>query len=164
MFIGHLPSGYLLYRYCKKKWGNSTNKTLTSALLGSIFPDFDMLYFYLVDNRAHLHHSYWTHIPIYWFLCHLLISLILIVKRKCLFNLTNIFFIAIYIHLLLDSMVGGILWLYPFSNNYLSLFIVPAVYEPWVLNFIFHWTFTFEIALVSFSILFLIKNETKNIK
>lgn len=158
MFIGHLPSGYLLYRYCKYKWDGDTSKFLIAALLGSVFPDFDMFYFYLVDNRMHSHHSYWIHIPFYWFLCHLLITLILITISRHLINLANVFFIAIYIHLLLDSVAGGILWLYPFSSEYFSLFVVPSVYSSWILNFLLHWTFAFELVLVALSVRFLLKS------
>ncbi|VTR68827.1 hypothetical protein DESC_720205 [Desulfosarcina cetonica] len=25
-----------------------------------------MIYFYIFDHRQHHHHTYWTHIPLYW--------------------------------------------------------------------------------------------------
>ncbi len=68
MIIGHLPLGYLSIKVFPAKLINISNKKIFMlvGLSGSIAPDLDMIYFYLVDNRQHHHHTYWTHIPFYW--------------------------------------------------------------------------------------------------
>ena len=52
------------------------------------------------------------------------------------------------LHFALDSIVGGISWLYPFIDYDLSLFTVPATHDFWVWSFVFHWTFLLEIAVI----------------
>ncbi|MNE81945.1 hypothetical protein D3C80_1786290 [compost metagenome] len=51
------------------------------------------------------------------------------------------------LHLLLDSFVGDIWWLAPFVDQPFALFSVPAVFKPWWLNFILHWSFAVELAI-----------------
>jgi len=125
MFIAHLPAGYLLAKLFKIEQTKETlsEKTIISlALIGSVLPDFDLIYFYLFDNRQHLHHSYWTHIPVYWVLIYVsAMTLSQIIKHKKLFYISTILFCCIILHLILDTMVGGILWLYPFSKDSVSL-------------------------------------------
>jgi hypothetical protein len=52
------------------------------------------------------------------------------------------------IHMLLDSLVGDIWWFAPFIDKPYSLFTVPALYKPWWINFIFHWSFAVELGIV----------------
>ena len=69
MFLAHMPAGYMASKFLLSQFQLDISKTkwlLLLGLLGSIFPDLDMLYFYLIDNRQHGHHSYLTHIPFYW--------------------------------------------------------------------------------------------------
>jgi inner membrane protein len=54
----------------------------------------------------------------------------------------------VLLHLVLDTVAGGIRWLWPFSDVELALTTVRARYHPWVLNFVLHWTFALEVALV----------------
>ena len=54
-------------------------------------------------------------------------------------------------HLLLDTIVGDIYWRAPFAYEATSLFVVPALYHPWWLNFILHWSFAFELALLAWA-------------
>ncbi len=147
MLIAHLPAGYIctkkLQKVCK------TKKYLWIGLFASILPDLDIFYFYFIDLRQHLHHSYWIHRPFYWLLimCTVFVALFLF-KQKELHKLSIIFFANIFLHLFLDTVVGQIEWLYPFSEQSYYLFYVPSVYNFWVYNFIFHWTFLFEIGLI----------------
>ena len=75
MFIAHLPAGYLLTRFVVVKRGMAHIPSfqyrtfMALGLIGSLLPDVDMLYFYLIDNRQHLHHGYWTHIPLSGLCC-----------------------------------------------------------------------------------------------
>ncbi len=154
MFISHLPAGYILTKKLQDKL--ETKKYLWLGLVASVFPDLDMIYFYLIDNKQHLHHDYWIHIPFYWVL--LMIASLLgakIFKQKNLFKVFVIFYANIFLHLFLDTIVGKINWLYPFSETSFSFFEVPAVYDYWVYNFVWHWTFLFEVGLFVYFIILL---------
>lgn len=161
MFIGHLPAGYLLTK--KIQSALKTNHFLWVGLLASILPDVDLVYFYFVDHAQSLHHGYWTHIPFYWLMmfCVALLATSFL-KEKNYRNLVLIFFANIFMHLFLDTIVGKVQWFYPFSNVDVYFFEVPAAHGWWVLNFIFHWTFLFEIGLVSWAMINSCRRLNKN--
>lgn len=125
---------------------------MTLGMAASVLPDLDLFYFYLIDGRQTLHHEYWTHIPIFWVALfglavlitpwvrgpgrgHKLLGIAFIVSMNALF------------HLALDTVAGGIAWLYPYSTASYVLVEIPAVHGWWVWNFILHWTFALEIAV-----------------
>jgi len=58
-----------------------------------------------------------------------------------------VFFAAILLHLILDSIGGGILWAAPVNDHLYTLVTVPATHGHWVTNFILHWTFLAELAI-----------------
>ena len=157
MIIGHLPSGYilskLLVRYTSGQRQNITF-FIAAGVLGGITPDFDMLYFYLVDNRQHHHHTYWPHWPIIWF-CLLALTAIwyCVVDNKTNALRGLVFAAGGILHLLLDSIVGDIWWLAPIVDQPYALFTVPAIYDPWWLNFILHWSFALEVMVVLWAVL-----------
>ena len=66
--------------------------------------------------------------------------------------LALIFSINGFIHMLLDSIVGDIWWLAPVIDQPYALFTVEAVYKPWWLNFILHWSFALEILVFFWAI------------
>ena len=148
MFIAHLPVGYLVSRHLLMLMPIPNNLVIygwTAGLLGAIAPDFDLFYFYLIDQQQHHHHQYWSHIPIFWVT---LIVLSTILFSKC----THAFYLFLFsingfIHLVLDTVVGDIWWLYPFDNQLVAFFQVEAHLKPWWLNFIFHWSFLLELGL-----------------
>jgi len=148
MFIGHIPAGYITTRAIQKKHHVKTGLLL--GLIASVLPDIDLIYFYLFDHQSTLHHSYWTHIPFYWLLilAVTVLAALIFKKLKKVGPFILIFFSNIFLHLFLDTIVGKIEWLYPFSTQSFSFFEVPAVYSWWVLNFVFHWTFLFEIGVI----------------
>jgi len=150
MFIAHLPAGYLLSRQILKSERDKLNylRFLSVGLIASIAPDFDLAYFYLIDNRQHPHHSYWTHIPIFW----VGIYALLVYPVYRLFNrlgvkLLSLFLICGLLHMVLDSIASGIKWLYPFNTDYHGIWRIPSVYDWWVANYLFHWTFVLEIVI-----------------
>lgn len=148
MFLGHLPAGYLLSTFSVRKWKLS-KYALWSGLLGSIFPDFDLLYFYLIDGRQTLHHEYWTHLPSAWAIIACVgFVLLFLIKKKHWFSIWFLFIVNIFVHLILDTIAGGVLWLYPFSSRSFQLFFIPSLHGFWVWNFVLHWTFLFEIILI----------------
>ena len=148
MFIGHLPAGYLCTRALIRHSAAPAQRghLLRAGLVCSVLPDLDMLYFYLVDEQQHLHHAYWTHLPFFW-LCLFGLAVLLAGAggARRLLPLLLVGAANIMLHLILDTLVGGVRWLSPLSDAWLTLVEVPARYEPWVLNFILHWTFGLEL-------------------
>ena len=156
MFIAHLPAGYLWTR-SQLNWLNVHPKSNPSAkyyvffgLLCSVLPDFDLLYFYLIDHRQHEHHTYWTHIPLFWIAISLsLYAIGKFVLRKNLVALCLILIGNTWLHLFLDTVAGGIYWLYPLSETKYRIFVITARFDWWVWNYIIHWTFLFELLIIS---------------
>jgi inner membrane protein len=147
MFIAHIPAGYILTKKLQKYF--KSTKYLALGLVASVLPDLDLLYFYLVDNRQNLHHGYWVHIPFYWLIiaAFTFSGAYLFGKKKYLIPAV-IFFACIFLHMVLDSFVAGVQWLFPITEKSFYLFTVPAVYDWWVWNFFFHWTFLLEVAIL----------------
>ncbi len=152
MIFGHLPAGYLCSNFLLKFREIPKEKRDTLMLLGligSIAPDLDMFYFYLVDHRQHWHHTYFTHWPSFWLS---VISLGIIagwgLRNRFLANGGVIVGVNGLLHLVLDTHIGRIRWLEPFSDRWVYFWNVPPLYHPKVLNFVFHWTFVFEVGLV----------------
>jgi inner membrane protein len=144
VILANLPAGYLTGR----AMGARRGLVLWAALLGGVFPDFDMFWFHLVDQRSVHHHRYWVHIPGFWALVALIALPLIRLMRPAFFVPACAFLAAIAVHLVLDSVGGGILWLWPFSDQLYSLITVPATQSHWVLSFIFHWSFLAEIVII----------------
>lgn len=142
MFIGHLPAGYVLSR------AFSDRRAQAAVLIGSVLPDADLLYFYTLSDRAVVHHEYWTHIPAFWLLVCGVTWIALQLTGSAYRIYVAPLLVGILLHLCLDSIAGSVLWFAPFSEAKVTLVHVPALYSPWVLNFIFHWTFLLELAVI----------------
>ncbi len=158
MFIAHLPAGYIVSKLLlnKKNVPKVNHKALLIAgMLGAVFPDIDMLYFYLLDNRQHHHHQYFTHYPIVWLTLLFGALLWKILKPNSIKSLLMMLFAFNgFIHLCLDTIVGDIWWLAPFVDQPFALFTVPALYNPWWLNFFLHWSFALEVIICLGAIVF----------
>lgn len=116
-----------------------------AAIVGAVLPDVDLLFFYFVDDRAIHHHRYWMHVPFFW---AVIASVTLpVVWTSRLRPVAVAFFAAILMHLLLDSIGGGIMWLAPFNTELVELVTVPPTQSHWVLSFVLHWTFLFEVLI-----------------
>lgn len=151
MIIGHAPAGYITAKLLLQHFiwrGVSPRKFLMVGIFGALAPDLDMFYFHLIDHRQHHHHSYVSHFPILW-LGLLVISWLWMRHRisSKAASLAFVFCLSGFIHLILDSIVGDIWWFAPFIDRPFAMFTVPALYQPWWLNFIFHWSFALELAL-----------------
>lgn len=162
MFIAHLPAGYLLSEGFR---GLPMRGVVPVALLGSIFPDLDLIYFYTIDNRQHHHHSYWIHFPLVWGgLLAAAVVWFYFRRQSRLAALFLVFSASGFLHLLLDTVVGDIPWLAPFSMKFYHLSEVQAVYKPWWLNFILHWSFLLEVLIVAAAVVLFVKRRKQACK
>jgi inner membrane protein len=141
MLTAHLPSGYIAGRMVPP----GIVAAMPVALVASVLPDVDMIWFHFVDNGAIHHHRYWVHIPAFW-LAVAVVALPLLALRGYLAT-GLVFFGVILLHLLLDTLSGGILWAAPFNEKLYALVEVPANYSHWIVSFMLHWTFLAELAI-----------------
>lgn len=151
MMIAHLPSGYILATSLLKRRPNavaSASAVVTAGIIGALMPDFDMLYFHLIDHRQTHHHKYFTHWPIVWLTLTAISALwSSLAKQSKAAMLSLVVCLGGVLHMVLDSFVGDIWWLAPFMDQPFAMFTVPARFKPWWLNFILHWSFAVELAI-----------------
>ena len=145
MITAHLPSGYVLAR--SAKWSGAV---MAAALVGAVWPDLDLLFFYFVDNRAFHHHRYWVHVPAF----ALGVSAVLWAFAGRFRPLALAFGAGWCLHILLDAPVGGIMWLWPLSDRLMVLVEVPPTQPHWVASFILHWSFAAELAVWAMAVSF----------
>ena len=157
MFIGHVPAGYLL----TKAWLRRTNEAirrdrplLLVGLAASVAPDLDLFWFYFVDRRRHVHHAYWTHLPAFWLAGIGMVAIVLAIVRasRAPWLALAIAGSNILLHLFLDTIAGGVEWLWPLRSTEYVFVRVPARFNPWYLNFLLHWTFGLELLLLLLAI------------
>ncbi|MES2985241.1 MAG: metal-dependent hydrolase [Pseudomonadota bacterium] len=149
MFIAHMPAGYLLTRYIQRKTGNQSRHVMWFGLIASIFPDIDLLYFFLVDRRSTEHHHYVTHLPLAWLALGATAWLVMsILKERRYLIFLGVALANLMLHMVLDSIAATIYWLAPFSNVGVDLINVTAHYDWWVWSFVLHWTFMLEILII----------------
>ncbi len=155
MFFGHLPAGYIctkgILKIIPSKYLDyiEPDRLMTACLVASVMPDFDMFYFYIFDNRQHHHHSYWPHLPVVWLCVFVVCMLFSVFTKKVRAGVYTLAISAnIFLHLFLDTIAGDIKWLYPFSSKFIVFFHVPDDYGWWIWNFLFHWTFFLELAVI----------------
>lgn len=156
MITAHLPAGYLLATA-----GNIRGFVAFGArLLGSIFPDFDLIWFYLIDNRQFHHHLYWVHIPGFWLpLAAALYGAAYLAGQRVPAPV-GWFLCGIALHIALDSVVGGVAWLWPVNNTIYTMMTVPASQPHWLLSFVLHWTFMLELLVwAAFGVLWFSKRR-----
>ena len=145
MIVGHLPAAYLVYKAVAPRC--LMPLAFAAGMAGAVFPDIDMLWFYLVDNRQHHHHEYLTHRPMVWLgllaLCFAIVRVMRLPQGVVLVS----FCAGGLIHMVCDSYTGSILWFWPFSDWSYALVTVQPTHSHWLLSFLAHWTFKVEIAL-----------------
>jgi inner membrane protein len=139
VITAHLPSGYVMARL----WPQPG--VMAAALVGAVAPDLDIFWFYFVDGGTIHHHLYWPHLPFVWALVALVV--IPTLWRSRFQQPALAFFAAILIHLLLDTIAGGIAWAAPFDMTLLSWVTVPAAYSHWIVSFLLHWTILLELGV-----------------
>lgn len=164
MFLAHLPAGYLLAKTIRARVPGA-RAVMAAALLGSITPDLDLLYFYTLDARQHHHHSYWTHYPAVWLALMLAAWGISHLKRWRAEGVWLFIFSGSgLLHILLDGIVGDIPLFAPWSMRFYALAEVPARMHPWWLNFLMHWSFLLELLtmMLAAGVMFSIREKKKD--
>ena len=147
MITAHSPSGYVLGRL----WP-AAPLVLPAALIGAVLPDFDLIWFYLVDDRAVHHHRYWVHVPAFWaMVAGISLPLVALLARRYLLAAAA-FFAALILHVSLDTISGDIMWRWPWSDQFTHLVTIPARWDNWVLNFVLHWVFALELVIWALAI------------
>lgn len=147
MLTAHLPAGYVLAH----AFDRNKRALWAATMIGSVLPDFDLLFFYFVDGRSVHHHRYWVHVPAFWAVCAIgVLPILWVIERlRVLLAPALVFLAAILLHLVLDTISGGILWAAPFSDQLFTLVTVPATQHHWILSFLLHWTFVLELLIWS---------------
>lgn len=154
MFIAHLPAGYLATRLIIDRRSPPRplrRRLLVLGMIASVLPDLDLLWFYLVSDRRQVHHAYLPHLPLAWITVFAAAALVLWMRRTGGPAWLGLLVVAanILLHQLLDTIAGGIRWLWPFSRTEFVMSHVEARYQPWYLNFVLHWTFAVEVAIAA---------------
>ncbi|HST61714.1 MAG TPA: metal-dependent hydrolase [Longimicrobium sp.] len=129
----------------------SRRRLMALGLLASVLPDFDLAWFFLVDDQRHVHHAYLTHKPGAWLIALGIAALVLRMRRagRTAWLALAVFGTNVMLHLVLDSTAGGIRWLWPASEAEFALSHPPARHQPWYLNFVLHWTFALEVLITA---------------
>ena len=134
MHYAHLPAGYITSKLLFKEFDKSPvkfNRFAFWGMVGAVAPDFDLIYYYLVDHKDHHHHGYFTHFPFFW-LCFFCISLIWMRIDNSQHQSPSLAFIFSFngfIHMILDTIVGCLWWLEPFMK--MDQPIALEQYIPW---------------------------------
>ena len=143
MITAHLPTGYVAARL-----GRITRRAPFWALMaGSGFPDLDLIWFYLIDDRAFHHHNYWVHIPGFWLALAIVTLPLIRMLRPALMPVALAFLAGIAVHLALDTIAGSVAWGWPFTDHLFEFVTVPATHANWIVSFLTHWTFAFELSI-----------------
>ncbi len=146
MLIAHLPAGYVIGSLARRM-APDARSVMLAALAGSVAPDFDIAWFWFVDNGGVHHRTYPTHWPLMWAaLAAFLIPLVTLAARRWKVAVA-VFFLAVLSHMILDSVAAPMHWLMPFDDRAVELVRIPATYSHWILSFMLHWTFALEIGI-----------------
>lgn len=150
MFVAHLPAGYLLTRRIARR---PSAWQWAVGLGASVLPDLDLVRFYLFDHRRVPHHAYGTHEPLWWALVAIpSFGAAWLQRSREGALMVAVFFGNVFGHLALDTVVGRIRWLAPFSERSFAFVTVPAVHGWWVWSFVLHWTFLVEVVITACAI------------
>ena len=169
MFIAHLPAGYMISKgmvalnHLRHLAQRAKRRLIVAGMIGAIFPDIDLLYFYFLDNRQHNHHSYWTHLPVFWVITKLIWMTLFWRSSRAWFWPGVVFGVSALGHMVLDSTAGGIRWIYPLSLEYFRLTHVQAGQGWWVMNFVLHWTIWLELVIVGIAGMMYLRSRREHV-
>lgn len=160
MLIAHAPAGYIISRLLAPRFealGARYRVFVAWGMLGAVAPDLDLLWYLFVDHKRHDHHSYLTHWPLTWLLA-MFLSWLWLRRRPATGALALSFSLGGFSHLVLDSVVGGIRWLAPFSDQaYVMANPSQDFLALWWFYFLFHWSFKLELGITLAALLYWLK-------
>lgn len=139
-----------------RRLGNATvapSAFILAAMVGAVAPDFDLAYFYLVDDRMTPHRQYLTHWPLLWLSLAAVCAGWLHRAPSNVARLLLVFCLGGVLHLILDSIAGRIWWFAPFVDQSYTLVAVPARFKPWWLNFMLHWSAASELVICAWALI-----------
>ncbi len=154
MFIAHLPAAYLLGTVLKRRWPQAMTPAAWAALLlASIAPDLDLLYFYGFSDRGFNHHIYPPHVPMVWLVTSVLGGLCLRAGPARWRTAWAVPWAMVstgwWLHLVLDTVAGGIWWLWPWvTTPYVLMPIFPRRFDNAWLNMLSHPLMAIEVMVV----------------
>ena len=123
---------------------------IAAGMFGGILPDFDFIYHIFIDSARTPHHSYFTHLPLFW---AALLGVALLASRIERFRriapVAVLLCASALLHLVCDTLTGTVYWLAPFNATGFNVFKVADVNIWWVNNYMYHWTFLIEIGIVT---------------
>lgn len=148
MLIAHLPAGYLAASAALRRVPPAQRRlALGAALVGSVLPDADLVYFYGVDSSVH-HHALPTHWPLLWLAVLGVSALLFAITDRAGVGVAGVALsLAALLHIALDTVAGSVRWLAPFSDHATTLVTVPPTHSSWIVSFVTHWTFGVELAI-----------------
>lgn len=166
MFIAHLPAGWMATTTMLRGRtvdARARGRLMALGLAASVLPDLDLVWFFTVDQQRHVHHAYLTHKPGAWLVAFAVAALAMgmLRVRRTAWLAPGALAANVMLHLALDTMAGGIRWLWPFSEAELVLSRVAARHEPWWLNFVLHWTFALEVAIAAAALAWWMRDRTR---
>ena len=130
----HFAAGYLTEKLSLELLGSvyahsQQTKFLYLGIAASLFPDVDILFFFLQTHgfavgtqKGINHRSYITHVPAF----HLMIAAIAWTGSRIAGSTTGeliaiVYLIGTWTHFVTDSFFYGIRWLWPFSNRFYAV-------------------------------------------
>lgn len=157
MFLAHLPAGFLLtdslcQRTRLRHWPQQ-RALLLAGLLGSVFPDSDILWAHWVDQNRFYHHLYWVHWPLFWLaLMAGGAALAGWLRSRFIVALVLLFGLNALLHIGLDAINREVWWGMPFVKHPVKLIDVPMTHQQRLLDYVYHWTFALEVLLCAWAL------------
>src|SRR3989339_202519 len=129
MIFAHGPFGFLSSFLTKPLWSKVSKKhrknsmywSMGFGILGGLFPDIDLFYYYLFNASAS-HRGFITHTPfLYLSIAFVLIVVFWLIKKPIGYISVLAYTSGALSHLLADSIGAQIQWLYPFSHHFYGI-------------------------------------------
>jgi hypothetical protein len=149
MIFAHIPAGYLLANEFvkRRKW---PAWLLWVGMLGGTFPDIDILYDLATEGQFVGHRHSIMHYPVVWALAAAICLVVALIRRRPNgLRLWAVFFSTVFLHLVLDTVIGYIYWLAPISRVRVSIIDIPDTHTFWLWNSVFHWSFVIELTIIA---------------
>lgn len=149
MIFAHGPASFLLCHVFKKHWSKNFSRRniiwlFIISIIGGIFPDIDLIYYYL-SSASFSHHEIFTHsLLFYVILCGTACFIGWLLKKRIVYVGSIIFFGGILTHFIADSIGAGVVWLYPFSKALIGMDSFAWYRDTWLGNNYFIVNYTLE--------------------